>query len=440
MTASRIHDPVIERAAPDEMRAMQTSRVLGAVQSAYATNHFYRELWDASGVDVSKVNSLDAMRRLPMVDKQDFVNDQRDHPPYGKRLQHAVSLGERLELYTTSGTSGQGVEVHAQTERELAAMIAMYRFMFRWAGLSIGDLVLLTLPITMMAGGRVEWQGATGSGMTVLPAGSVDAKAKLDLIHRFKPKALYGSTSYFGHLLALSEGRAADSSVEVLLTGLEGAGFSYLEQLAAGWGASVADRFGCTQLRADCMFTCENGVGTAERPGLLHNLDPFVFLEVIDPATGDPVEDGEFGEMVVTSLYHVDNPVIRCRLHDGGVWHRAEYCSCGRPFAGVAVASIGRTDDVKKVKGVIVYPQAVDDVMFSFGEVDEYRVTLTSDESMADRVAVEVMTKSRVGDEFRTAVAEALRLKIGLHCSVECVAELPRSEYKARRWIDERAR
>ena len=440
MRASRIHDKTIELADPGEIHALQTTRLIDVVRHTYATNGFYRELWDERRIDIDHVDSLDSFRALPMVDKKAFVVDQERHPPFGQRLAPALALGERLELYTTSGTSGQGVEVHAQTEREMAAMVEMYNYLFTWAGLNPGDVTLLTLPITMFAGGRVEWQGATGYGLTVLPAGNADATTKLNLIERFRPKALYGSTSYFGHLLAVAERSQVDSSIEVLLTGLEGVGFSYLEQLGAGWGATVADRFGATQVRADWMFTCEHGIGSAARPGLLHNLDHFVLLEVIDPETGRPVADGEFGEMVVTSLYHLDNPVIRCRLHDGGVWHQADYCSCGRPFAGVEVASITRTDDVKKIKGVIVFPQTVDDVMFSFTEVDEYRVTLSSGSSMADEMTVEIMTKNHVADDFAETVRARLRERIGLHCSVTCVSDLPRSEYKARRWHDLRAR
>jgi phenylacetate-CoA ligase len=152
------------------------------------------------------------------------------------------------------------------------------------------------------------------------------------------------------------------------------------------------------------------------------------------------VADGEFGEMVVTSLYHWDNPVIRCRLRDGGVWHPGAYCSCGRPFGGVEVASITRTDDVKKVKGVNVYPQAVDDLVFSFSEVDEYRVVLSSDDRLADVASVQVMTRTAPPDGFCDAIAHGLHRRIGIHFAVSLVEELPRSEYKARRWQDERVR
>src|SRR5690349_8377810 len=316
----RIENPRYELASAEELRALQLRRLQEMLRFTAATNVFYRDRWHAAGVDVDAIQSLDDLRRLPTVEKHDFVADQLEHPPFGRRLERAFALRERLEVYTTSGTSGQGVEVHAQTGRELASMVEMYRYCFRWAGLHPGDLTLQTLPVTMLGGGRIEWQGATGYGLTVLPAGNVDAQAKLALIERFRPRALYGSTSYFGHLLAVAEDRDVTDSIEVLLTGLEGAGFSYFAHLARGWGAEVADRFGNTQLRCDHMFTCEAGVGTAERPGLLHNLDPFILLEVVDTETGAPVADGEFGEMVVTSLYHWDNPVIRCRLRDGGVW------------------------------------------------------------------------------------------------------------------------
>jgi phenylacetate-CoA ligase len=438
--AARIHDPRYELADADAIRALQVRRLRELLRYVHATNDFYRERWDAAGVDVERVDSLEALSALvPMVEKRDFVEDQNAHPPYGRRLARAMSLGERMEVYTTSGTSGQGVEIHANSTRELDRMVEVYRYLFRWAGLQAGDVALMTLPVTMLGGGRIEWQGATGYGLTVLPGGNVDAKAKLALLDRFKPRALYGSTSYFGHLLAVAEQRPPAPSLEILLTGLEGVGFSYLEQLAAGFDATIADRFGCTQLRADFMFTCEHGIGTSARPGLLHNIDPYLITEIIDPETGRHVPDGEFGELVITSLYAFDNPVVRCRLRDGGVWHPGAYCPCGRPFSGVEVASITRTDDVKKVKGINIFPQAVDDLVFSFSGVSEYRVVLTSDERMADIATVQLMLAGPA-DGVADEVAAALHRRIGIHFAVEIVPELERSEYKARRWRDERVR
>jgi phenylacetate-CoA ligase len=146
----------------------------------------------------------------------------------------------------------------------------------------------------------------------------------------------------------------------------------------------------------------------------------------------------------VTSLYHWDNPVVRNRLRDGGVWHHADYCSCGRPFDGLEVVSFSRTDDVKKIKGVLVYPQAVDDVVFQRPEVDEYQVVITSGPTMADVATVRVMPKGALGEERARAFSSELRSKlkdrIGINFDIEFADELPRSHYKARRWQDERAR
>jgi phenylacetate-CoA ligase len=440
----RVHDPRLELADTETIKALQLRNLREMVAWVWATNSFYRERWSAAGFEPDRIDSLDAFAALvPTVEKADFVADQAAAPPFGRRLERALGLHERLEVYTTSGTSGQGVETHAQTERELRAAEQLYRFGFRWAGLRRGDAVLLTLPLTMMAGGRMEFQGASGYGLTVYPAGAYSAAEKLDLLRRFRPRGLYGSTSYFGHLAAISEESPAEAGVDVLLTGLEGAGLSYVKQLEEQWDATAYDRFGATQVRTDWMFTCERGVGTAERPGLLHNLDPWVLLEVLDPDTGKPVADGEAGELVVTSLFHFDTPVIRCRLKDQGVYHDAAYCDCGRPFGGLEVCSIGRTDDVKKVKGVNVYPEAVDDLLYALPEVDEYSVTLTSSDAHTDVATVRIMPKVPVAEASRNGfvakVSDRLKAKIGISFEVELCEQLPRSEYKARRWHDHRA-
>lgn len=108
-----------------------------------------------------------------------------------------------------------------------------------------GDSVLLTLPLTMPAGGRVEYQGAVGAEMTVLPVGNYDATSKIDHIRRFRPRALYGSASYFGHLAALLGEDAKTSGVEVLLTGTEGAGLSFLKFIEDMWGAKAYGKTAC---------------------------------------------------------------------------------------------------------------------------------------------------------------------------------------------------
>ena len=333
MTASRIHDKSIELADPGEIQALQTARLVDVVRHTQATNEFYRDLWrEQTSTSSASTRSRRCAALVPMVAKSRFVDDQ--HRPSALRQAPGarIGLGERLEIYTTSGTSGQGVEIHAQTERELDAMVEMYRYMFRWAGLEPGrrggadaaahDARRRPHRVAGRASARAhraarrQHRRASEAGAArALPA---EGAVRLDVVLR--PSA--------------RDRRASRRArrVEVLLTGLEGVGFSYLEQLQPGWDAVIADRFGCTQVRADFMFTCEHGIGTRRPPRPAAQPRPVRHPEVIDVETGLHVADGEFGELVVTSLYHLDNPVIRCRLRDGGVWHPARYCSCGRPL------------------------------------------------------------------------------------------------------------
>ncbi len=444
MVEKIFYDREIETLDNAQLKAMQWQKLESLIHHTYATSAFYRKHWDKAGVDLAKVTSLEAFNEIiPTVEKIDFLNDQNENPPLGTRLSTEIHPDERLEYYTTSGTSGQGTELHLQTLREIVEMTKMYSYGFTWAGLKPGDVAVLTLPLTMMAGGRVEYDGALGFGMTTLPIGNYDAKQKLALIQRFKPRALYGFTTYFMHLAAVSETPVADSSVEIILTGGDGASISYIERLEQEWGAKAFDRFGSAQMRSDHMFTCELGFGTTDNPGVLHNVDPYAYLEILGLATGKQVTNGEYGEIVITSLYHEDSPLIRCRMHDGGIFRSGNTCPCGRQMDGLQVCSVGRTDDVKKIKGVNVYPQALDKTVFSLTEVDEYVVRLTSSESKSDVATLTVMLKENVdpqlGSKIRNQLLRELHKNLGIHFEV-VIGNVERSEYKTKRWIDERDR
>ena len=440
-------EPDREQAEPGAIRMLQLNKLQALLQKTWSVNPFYREHWKAAGARPEQIDSLDDFRaRIPSVEKQDFLNDQIEAPPYGRRLQHALSLGEPLIVCNTSGTSGQGQEVHAQTAREFEITQHVYAHGLRWAGLHRGEGLFLTLPITLMPGGRCEYHGAMHYGLTVYAVGNYDAARKLDLLRRFRPVALFGTTSYFAHLAAVSSETPPSPGMRVLITGGEHAGYSWLQRLERTWHASAYDRYGSTQSGNDHMFACERGIGTRERPGTLHNTDPYHLVEVLNPETGRHVEHGEEGEIYMTSLYRTDTPAIRVRMRDRAIWHEPGSCPCGRPYSGAEMCSIGRMDDARKVKGVNTWPQAVDDVMFGFDEVDEYQVVLTSSATEADIATVRVMPQSALS-EGRTGrvverIAGELRRRMGISFAVEMLepGALSRSEYKARRWIDRRNR
>jgi phenylacetate-CoA ligase len=441
----RIYASQFETADREAIRACQLRKIKALVEKTWSTNEFYRALWSAAGVDVARIDSLEAFSALiPTVEKKDFIADQDDDPPFGRRHAHLLSLGVPYTLCTTGGTSGQGVEVHMQSADEVEAMNDLFRYQLTWAGMKRGEPAFVTLPLTMMAGGRLEYTGIVAFGLSVSLVGNYDAERKLELMRRYRPKALIGTTSYFGHLAAVSDQLPPFEGLECLITGGEGSGHAYLERLERQWGARVFDRYGSSQMANDHMFSCEAGVGEASRPGMLHNIEPMVFFEVVDPETGRHVKDGEAGELILTSLYRTDSPIIRCRMRDRAVYREARYCGCGRPFAGLEIASIGRVDDMKKVKGVNIWPQAVEDAVFAETEVEDFEIILASDAREADTATARVMPRGDIAAEdaarLKERLGETLRSRIGIRFEVDVIAPgaLARGDLKVRRWKDVR--
>ena len=445
MTELKPFEKDLEFLSRADIEALQLGKLKAMLRHVARTNVFYGDLWRKANVDVEKITSFaDFRNHIPMVEKADFLKDQQNNPPFGTRLSSLGRDGVRSEFYTTSGTSGQGVELHVQSKRELAVMERMYGYYLSWAGLKPGDITMLTLPITMLAGGRAEYQGGVAYDLSVLPIGNYNADAKVDLIRRFQPRALFGSTTYFAHLATLLGEDSRKMGVDVLLTGLEGVGLSFFKRLEDQWAARCAERFGCAQMRADFLFTDETGVGEPGKPNLLYNIDPYVYLEVLDTTTGQPVADGEFGELVVTSLYHFDNPVVRNRLKDGAIFRVGSKAGGKRNFNGLELASITRIDDVKKIKGINVYPQAVDDLVFSLPDVEQYEVLLTSTPDFSDVATLRLQLRASAGQDQASSLTQHIRglvkQRLGINFDIEIVTGIEVSEYKARRWKDHRQR
>jgi phenylacetate-CoA ligase len=441
----RYCEPAYETADAGTIRALQLERLRELLSKTSRVNDFYRNHWATAGVgDLDSIDSLEAFaRRVPTVGKADFLADQNADPPFGRRHTHARSLGGPLYVATTSGTSGQGHEVHMQTQREWEGTGRVYSYMFRWAGLREGEGLALALPVTMLGGGRLEQQGADYYGLTVYPLGNYNAARKAELMNRFQPAAVIGMTAYLGRLGNEFHGQPP-SATRAIISGGEGAGIEWLRRLEQLWGGAVFDRYGSTQAGNDHMFCCERGIGTAEQPAMLHNIDPHVLLEVIDPQTGAHVRAGEVGDLVLTDLYRIDAPIIRCRTGDRGVYRPPGSCACGRPFGGVEVATVGRVDDMRKIKGVNVWPLAIESVVFEYNAVADYQVVLSSGAGGQDvatlRIEPSQQLEGSCAEVLSERLAGAVERRAGIRFEIEIVdpSTVARDDWKAKRWIDSR--
>lgn len=445
MTEKRYSDVRFETASRDDILAYQLHHVRSLMESTSRGNPFYREFWRERGSTPDRVDSLHQFSaEVPLIRKADLIKDQAEAPPYGKRLAAVAEGGRPFLVFNTSGTSGQGVELHAITTEERQKAFAISAYFYRWSGLSRGDRIFLCYPISMLGGGRIELYGLEDYGLTVFPVAPYEVKRKLDLITKFQPHAIMATTSYLGHLSAVGGKLVRIPTLKVLYGGGEGGSYSWFEAQQELWGAPLFNHYGSTQTRVDHMYPCERGIGTAQHPGLLHNIEPGFYIEVIDLKTGAHVRDGERGEIVVTSLIHTDFPLIRYATGDAAIYRDWRYCSCRRPFSGVEIGSIARIDDMKKIKGINVWPQAVDEAIFRHVGVDEYQVVLSRDATQADTATVRVMPKLDVSGADVSSLCEKIRgelrnrIGINFEVTVALPGQISHSEYKARRWIDQR--
>ena len=220
---------------------------------------------------------------------------------------------------------------------------------------------------------------------------------------------------------------------------------SWAKEMEETWGAAISEQYGSTQMGTGFSITCEAGV-LNEQGGrhLMHILEPFVYAEVINRETGEPVEPGEAGEMIITPLERQASPLIRFATSDKVVYRHYEECPCGRPFMGIECGSIERYDDMIKMKGTNVWPTAIDSVVFSYKEVFDYRGRVFISDRGRETVTMDVEFKKDVSEEQKKQISAQLATKVqekvGIRMNIEeCPPEgIQRIQFKGKRWIDER--
>ena len=196
-TSLRYHDKNLEMMSGAEIAELQWSKLGSLLQQVWDTNPFYRDRWASAGVDPSKIKNLEDFRTIiPTVDKAAFMADQEATPPFGLRHEPVLNSLKGHVPITTSGSSGQGVEIHLQTQEDVANHNALNRYYFKWSGLEPGDIVFLMMHVSLLAGGRCEYHAAIDYGLSVYPVAMHDTAKRVELIQRFRPKGLIATTSY----------------------------------------------------------------------------------------------------------------------------------------------------------------------------------------------------------------------------------------------------
>jgi phenylacetate-CoA ligase len=422
-----MYDASVETASRDRLADLQWRRfqaMATALLSAESHNRFIQRKWQEAGIgSADDLRSWDDFRRLPFTRKPEFVADQAEQPPFGTNLTYPVE--RYVRVHQTSGTSGQPIR-WLDTQESWDWWARCWGFVLGAAGITPADRVFVPFSFGLFVGFWGCFEGVRALGALAIPGGGQDSATRLVWVEALGATAVVCTPSYALHLIEVARERGIDlrklSVRRTIHAGEPGAGIPAVRaRIEDGWGAAAYDHAGMTEVGA-YSYECSEQAG-------LHVNEAEYIAEIIDPVSGVP---GTEGELVLTNLGRVGSPAIRYRTGDR-VRVAATPCRCGRTFLVLDGGILGRLDDMLIVRGVNVFPSAIEGIIRRFTQIDEFRIEVFRRGAL-DEVCVHV----EAGDERTVAmVQEALRAGLGLRLEVVAVPPrtLPRWELKARRVI-----
>jgi phenylacetate-CoA ligase len=419
-------DRALETVDPEALRAHQWRRLASLARTVFPANPFVTRRWRAAGLaDARDLRGWDDFWRLPLTTKADLVEDQAAAPPFGSNL--TFPLPRYVRVHQTSGTTGVPLR-WLDTQESWDWWARCWGFVFAGAGIGPGDRVFFPFSFGLFVGFWAGFEGARAMGAMVIPGGGQDSAQRLAAIEALGATAICCTPSYALHLAEVARGRGVDLPKlglrATVHAGEPGAGIPTVRaRIEEAWGARAYDHAGMTEIGA-YGFECQAQAG-------LHVNESEFIAEVMDPASGRPAREGE---LVLSNLGRAGSPLLRYRTGDR-VRLAEGACECGRRFLRLEGGILGRVDDMLTVRGVNVFPSAIEGIVRRFAAVDEFMIEVFRRAEMDEvRLLLEVDGEpSRLLGEVR----EALRVDLGIRVDVSPVParSLPRYELKARRLL-----
>jgi phenylacetate-CoA ligase len=424
-----------ERLERDALVALQHARLRELLVHLHGRNAFYTRKLEDAGVRPEALRTPEDLARFPFTTKAELEADQAAHPPWGSAL--SDPLAKYTRYCQTSATTGQPLR-WLDTNESWQWMLECWKAVYRGARVTAEDRIFFPFSFGPFLGFWTAFDAACQVGAHCVPGGAMPSRQRLDLIEDLGVTVVCCTPSYALHLAevaARDEERGAllsEGPVRVLIVAGEPGGSiaATRERIESAWGARVIDHHGLTEV-GPLSFECW------EQPGFLHLNEGRYLCEVVAPESLSPVPDGQQGELVVTTLGRSASPVLRYRTGDVVV-RQSEPCRCGRTWARLEGGILARADDMVSVRGVNVYPTAIESVVRAFPEVVEFRATVAQAGALRS-LSLELEPDGAGRDREALAVQVKLRLHeaLGLSVPVQVVdpGTLPRFELKARRFV-----
>ncbi|MCI8367539.1 MAG: phenylacetate--CoA ligase [Eggerthellaceae bacterium] len=376
-----IYMPEVECASRERIRAIQLAKLIEQVEYTYARVPWYREKMNQMGVSPADIKTLEDVRLLPFTDKSAL----RETFPFGM---FATPMDEIVELHSSSGTTGKPIVV-GYTKQDMEVWSECIARLAQMAGVTAADRVQMAFGYGMFTGGFGLHYGVQRIGGTMIPAGAGNTERHIQMIEDYGTTAIIATPSYAMHICEVGEQMGFDwasSTLQIGLFGGEPCPPKLKAEIESRMHITCTDNYGLTEV----MGPGVSGECLAHRDQQ-HIAEDHFLWEVVDPETGEPVADGEMGELVLTPLDKKGIPVLRYCTHDL-TRVVTEKCECGRTLARMQKVR-SRCDDMLIIRGTNVFPSQVEDVISEIDLLAPHYHIVVDNETGLDRMTVEVEIK-----------------------------------------------
>lgn len=419
----------------EELEALQLTRLKRLVHYCFERIPFYRDAFCAAGLVPEDIQSLDDLAKLPFTTKQDM----RDAYPFGL---FAVPKEDVVRIHCSSGTTGTATVV-GYTQGDLDRWADCFARSIYAAGGSKHSVLQVCYGYGLFTGGLGAHDGGERAGCTVLPMSTGNTDRQIRLMRDFGTDILCCTPSYALTIADKArkqgENPAQDYPVSIGIMGAEPYSENTRAQIEEELGIKVCDIYGLSEIMGPGVASecsCQHGLHVQE--------DQFI-IEIVDPDTLEPVADGEWGEVVFTTLTKECSPLIRYRTRDISRII-PDTCSCGRTFRRMDRIQ-GRTDDMLIIRGVNVFPSQVEQVITAHPDVAPYYQLILTTKGSLDHVTLLVepvdefpFDEIRRLERLKAELSSELKKNLGIAVEIKIVepASIERSEGKSKRVIDQR--
>ncbi|MHB8599377.1 MAG: phenylacetate--CoA ligase family protein [Ktedonobacteraceae bacterium] len=442
MAYSEYWNPKNETLPREELQQLQLLKLRRLCEWAYATTPFHQRRFDAAGFKPEQLQTLDDIRRIPFMTREEWMDSQVEKPLYGDLL--ATNQTNAIRYHLTSGTTGRTPIRVLDSIKDWEWINEMWCYGIWGFGVRPEDTVYFAFGYGSFIGFWGAHYACEKIGALVIPGGAQTTDGRIKQIIEMGVTTVCSTPTYALHMAQKAREMGIDIAKEgkvnkVILSG-EPAGSipAVKHQLEEAWGAKCGDTAGMTEVGTIMIFECSH------QPGGTHIIEDHYIEEVLNPYTDEPVGYGELGERVVTSFGRGFIPVIRYRTKDMVMRVPASTCTCGRTWDIYDGGIRGRWDDMKLIRGTNVYPRAVEAIIREYNAIDEFQIYIWRREDLQDEITIRVEITPDYASEW-----EVMQQKLskdlsnsheGLRFNIELMnhGDLPRFELKAKRLVDAR--